>query len=99
MLHPPDAIQALPSEMRLGQVDPTTVPAPAEKVYTEDERRRQDARKQMPSVQSLLLLQDFETWAERVLSGTAWAYYRSASDEERSKYSESTRLRVRVGAD
>ncbi|KAJ4329892.1 hypothetical protein N0V87_010485 [Didymella glomerata] len=30
----------------------------------------------------MLLVQDFEYWAERVLSTTAWAYYRSASDEE-----------------
>jgi L-lactate dehydrogenase (cytochrome) len=35
----------------------------------------------------MLLLQDFEEWAERVLSPTAWAYYRSAADEEKSKSS------------
>ncbi|KAF3051292.1 Cytochrome b2, mitochondrial precursor [Didymella keratinophila] len=36
----------------------------------------------MPPAASMLLVQDFEYWAERVLSTTAWAYYRSASDEE-----------------
>ncbi|KAH8203504.1 hypothetical protein TruAng_002375 [Truncatella angustata] len=72
--------------MLLGPVDPTTLPAPEEKVFTEDERQRQEARGDMPVAQKFLLLQDFEYWAERVLSSTAWAYYRSASDEERTFY-------------
>ncbi|KAH6658749.1 FMN-dependent dehydrogenase-domain-containing protein [Truncatella angustata] len=86
MLHPPNALESLPSEMLLGPVDPTTLPAPEEKVFTEDERQRQEARGDMPVAQKFLLLQDFEYWAERVLSSTAWAYYRSASDEERTFY-------------
>ncbi|KAF7519219.1 hypothetical protein G7054_g13168 [Neopestalotiopsis clavispora] len=85
-LHPPDAIQTLPAEMLLGPVDPTTLPEPEEKELTEDERMRENARAEMPAAHNLFLLQDFEFWAERVLTGTAWAYYRSASDEEQTFY-------------
>lgn len=85
-LHPPDAIQTLPAEMLLGPVDPTTLPEPEEKELTEDERMREAARAEMPAAHNLFLLQDFEFWAERVLTGTAWAYYRSASDEEQSEF-------------
>jgi hypothetical protein len=85
MMHPPNALDSLSPEMLLGPIDPTTLPAKEEKVLTEDERRRLAAREEMPVAQNFLLLQDFEQWAERVLSNTAWAYYRSASDEERSK--------------
>lgn len=31
----------------------------------------------------MILLQDFELWAPKVLSEAAWAYYRSAADQER----------------
>jgi L-lactate dehydrogenase (cytochrome) len=65
-------------------VDPTTVPVP-EIVVDEDEIQRQRARDEMPSPEDMLLLRDFEDWAERVLSKKAWAYYRSAADEEKSK--------------
>lgn len=71
--------------MWLGPVDPLTMPVMKEKVYSEDDRQRQAAREEMPQAQNMLLLQDFEDWAERVLTNTAWAYYRSASDEERSE--------------
>jgi hypothetical protein len=68
-------------------VNPLTLPTDEESALSETELGRQAARDEMPSVESMLLLQDFETWAERVLSNTAWAYYRSATDEERSKLS------------
>lgn len=72
----------LPPEYCLGKIDPDSLPAPEEQELTEDEVRQQVAREQMPPAASMLLVQDFEYWAERVLSTTAWAYYRSASDEE-----------------
>lgn len=50
----------------------------------EDEIERQEARDEMPPPEDLLLIKDFEDWAERVLSKTAWYYYRSAADEEKS---------------
>lgn len=83
MLHPSDALDNLPPEACLGLVDPNTVPA-QDKVLTEFDLQRRAAREIMPPAQSMLLLRDFEEWAQRVLSETAWAYYRSASDEEHS---------------
>lgn len=56
-----------------------------EEEQDEDTLRQQAARKEMPPVQHMLLLTDFESWAARILSGAAWAYYRSATDEERSR--------------
>ncbi|KAL5398386.1 hypothetical protein PMIN03_007677 [Paraphaeosphaeria minitans] len=82
LLHPPDAIGTLPPEYCLGAIDPETLPAPQEMALTEDEIRQAEAREEMPQAADMLLVQDFENWAERVLSTTAWAYYRSASDEE-----------------
>ncbi|KAH8894601.1 L-mandelate dehydrogenase [Thozetella sp. PMI_491] len=80
MLHPPDALENLMPEACLGPVDPSTLPPPGEAV-TEDESE-DGATHTLPQVEDMLLIQDFETWAERVLSRTAWAYYRSATDEE-----------------
>lgn len=82
LLHPPDAIETLPPEYCLGPIDPETVPAHEEQELTDDEVRQAEAREEMPPASSMLLIKDFEYWAERVLSTTAWAYYRSASDEE-----------------
>lgn len=82
MLHPPTALGTLPEEYCLGPVDPTTMPAMDEIEMSEEEISRQEARDEMPEAESMLLLSDFEVWAERVLSNVAWAYYRSASDHE-----------------
>ncbi|KAJ4356370.1 uncharacterized protein N0V89_004403 [Didymosphaeria variabile] len=82
LLHPPDAIGTLPPEYCIGPVDLETLPAPEEHELSEDEIRQAEARQEMPPVANILLVQEFEDWAERVLSTTAWAYYRSASDEE-----------------
>jgi hypothetical protein len=85
MLHPGDTLDTLDSEWCLGPLDPLTLPIEEKVVLTESELARQAARDGMPSVESMLLLHDFEIWAERILSDTAWSYYRSAADEERSK--------------
>lgn len=82
LLHPPNAIETLPPEYCLGPIDPETLPVAEEQELTEDEIRQEEARREMPPASSMLLVKDFEYWAERVLSTTAWAYYRSASDEE-----------------
>ncbi|KAL1606607.1 hypothetical protein SLS60_004012 [Paraconiothyrium brasiliense] len=82
LLHPPDAIGTLPPEYCVGPIDPETLPASNEREPSEDETRQAKAREDMPPVANMLLVQEFENWAERVLSTTAWAYYRSASDEE-----------------
>jgi hypothetical protein len=36
----------------------------------------------MPPIESILNLQDMEDLAEKVMSRTGWAYYRSAADLE-----------------
>lgn len=82
LLHPPDAIETLPPDYCLGRIDPATLPALEERELTADEVRQAKAREDMPPASSMLLITDFEFWAERVLSTTAWAYYRSAADEE-----------------
>jgi len=83
LFHPPDALSKLPPEARLGPVDMATLPPPTEKVLTATEAQRLRARKAMPPVHEMVLLQDFEIWAHKVLSEVAWAYYRSAADQER----------------
>ncbi|WVQ83117.1 hypothetical protein IAT38_005255 [Cryptococcus sp. DSM 104549] len=81
-LHPPDALEMLEDEQRLGPVDPLTMPEPTEDEPTEEELQMEEARKTMPGVDGMMLVQDFEDWAEKVLSGTAWNYYKSAADRE-----------------
>lgn len=87
MLHPPTALGTLPAEYCLGPIDPTTLPKQNvdDMLLSEEEIARQEARDAMPAAQDMLLVQDFETWAEKVLSSVAWAYYRSASDHEACK--------------
>lgn len=84
-IHPPDALDLLDDSQHLGPVDPLTVPAAQDAEPTEEEKRIEAARKEMPDVHSMLLLDDFEYWGQKVLSGTAWAYYRSAADREISE--------------
>ncbi|KAF4122241.1 L-lactate dehydrogenase (cytochrome) [Geosmithia morbida] len=81
MLHAPDALSSLPEEYCVGPVDMTTLPAEEEDLSEEDAARI-DARDEMPTADAMLLLSDFEFWAERTLGKAAWAYYRSASDQE-----------------
>jgi L-lactate dehydrogenase (cytochrome) len=86
MIHPPNAIDSLPTDYCLGPIDPATLPEISEDdELSEEDQRRQDARNEMPPAEEMLLLQDFEGWAERVLSSVAWAYYRSAADHEASR--------------
>lgn len=79
-LHPPDALDQLEPENHLGPVDPTTVPKTGPKVLTADERRQRNAREEMPPLGSMVMIPDFEKVAEKVLSETAWAYYKSACE-------------------
>jgi L-lactate dehydrogenase (cytochrome) len=85
-LHPPDALDLLEEDQHLGPVDPTTMPAPVEEEATEEERKMEEERSKMPRADAMLLIDDFEYWAERVLSGTAWNYYKSAADREISEF-------------
>ncbi|KAI5449746.1 hypothetical protein NCC49_004111 [Naganishia albida] len=86
-LHPPNTLEEnLRPDQQLGPVDPTTVTKKAPRPLTDDEKRVRNAREEMPPVDAMLNLQDFEELAEKVLSKTAWAYYRSAADSEEVFY-------------
>lgn len=61
------------------------MPAPTDTEPTEEEKRIDRERRDMPGSDAMLLIDDFELWAEKVLSGTAWNYYKSAADREISE--------------
>ena len=84
-LHPPDALDILEPYQHLGPVDPLTIPEPEFTEPTEEEKRIETARKALPPVDAMFLLDDFELWAEKVFNGTAWNYYKSAADREISE--------------
>jgi len=73
----------LPPDARLGNVDTATLPPPTEDT-TISEVQRLRAREVMPPAHGMIQLQDFDYWAQKILSQVAWAYYRSAADTERS---------------
>ncbi|KAG9074236.1 Cytochrome b2, mitochondrial precursor, partial [Ceratobasidium sp. 370] len=80
-IHPPDTLGALPPEMHLGPVDPATMPALTTQL-SEEELRIERARAALPHPDAAINLADIEKLARTVLSQTAWAYYRSAGDDE-----------------
>ncbi|KAG8740341.1 Cytochrome b2, mitochondrial precursor [Ceratobasidium sp. 428] len=81
-IHPPDTLGELPPEIiHLGSVDPATMPAFATQL-TEEELRIERARAVLPHPDAAINLADIEKLAKTVLSQTAWAYYRSAGDDE-----------------
>ncbi|WVF71747.1 hypothetical protein IAT40_006555 [Kwoniella sp. CBS 6097] len=81
-LHPPDALDTLDESQHVGPVDPLSMPEPEDDEPSEEDLRIEQARKEMPPVDAMLLVDDFEQWGEKVLSGTAWNYYKSAADRE-----------------
>lgn len=85
MFHSPNTLNKMPPQTRLGLVDQATLPPPEQKAPAADEAERQKAREEMPPAHGMTLLPDFEVWAQKVLSTVAWAYYRSAADQERSE--------------
>ncbi|GJE85004.1 FMN-dependent alpha-hydroxy acid dehydrogenase family protein [Phanerochaete sordida] len=82
-IHPPNVLSHLPPEAHLGPVDPETLPADAF-AATEEELRIAHARAELPEPGAALNLQDIEEFAQKVLTQTAWAYYRSTGDDEYS---------------
>jgi L-lactate dehydrogenase (cytochrome) len=82
-IHPPNAISDnLTPEQHMGTLDPATVPQ--EDSGPTEADLVQQRRSELPHVQSMVNLDDFERAAEHVLgSGSqAFAYYRSAADDE-----------------
>ena len=83
-LHPPNTLQGnLDPSQILGPIDPTTVKPKAPRPLTADEKRVRAACLPAPPVEACVNLEDFEVLAEKVLSKTAWAYYRSAGESPR----------------
>lgn len=80
-IHPPDTLSALPPTARVGTVDPATLPAQLTQL-TAEELRIQEARATLPPPDAAINLADIEKLARTVLTQTAWAYYRSAGDDE-----------------
>ncbi|CAE7055829.1 unnamed protein product [Rhizoctonia solani] len=80
-IHPPDTLSTLPPTYHIGTVDPTTLPAQLTQL-TAEELRIQDARAALPPPEAAINLADIEKLAKTVLTQTAWAYYRSAGDDE-----------------
>ena len=82
-VHPPTAIEEnLDPSKHIGQVDPSTVQVKQAGEETEKDRKRRLARENLPSLGTVLNLDDFERIAESILSDQAWAYYSSAADDE-----------------
>ncbi|GAA5835530.1 hypothetical protein JCM3766R1_006440 [Sporobolomyces carnicolor] len=79
-VHPPRTIEDnLPKDKHLGPVDMSTVETTRQGSIAETAGRRgQDE----PSLANCLNLDDIEKAAERLLKTKAWAYYRSAADDE-----------------
>ncbi|GAC96694.1 cytochrome b2 [Pseudozyma hubeiensis SY62] len=82
-IHPPTAIEEnLDASKHIGQVNPSTVQIKQAGEESEKDRKRRLARENLPSLGSVLNLDDFERIAESILSDQAWAYYSSAADDE-----------------
>ncbi|KAI0050189.1 hypothetical protein FA95DRAFT_658966 [Auriscalpium vulgare] len=82
-IHPPGTLASLPPSAHIGSIDPATVPRTSREPSPE-ERRIAKAREALPPPAAVLNLLEIETLAKGVLSSTAWAYYRSAGDDENS---------------
>ncbi|PVG04131.1 hypothetical protein CPB86DRAFT_693832 [Serendipita vermifera] len=80
-IHPPNVLETWPDLIKIGSIDPTTVPEQILEA-TEEEKRIARARETLPHPSAALNLDDIETLAQTVLSATAWAYYSSAGDDE-----------------
>ncbi|KAG7876735.1 hypothetical protein KL938_004348 [Ogataea parapolymorpha] len=80
-LHPKGTIEKhLPKEKHLGQLDG---PAPTLEVAEDEfEEERLENVANMPNVNEVMNLHDFEYIAKKILPKGAWAYYSSGADDE-----------------
>ncbi|GAA6001507.1 FMN-dependent alpha-hydroxy acid dehydrogenase [Rhodotorula paludigena] len=82
-IHPPGTIdEALAPEKHLGEVDLATLSAEQQVVETVKPRLAEGEAP--PSLDMCLNLDDIERAAEKLLKPKAWAYYRSAADDEKT---------------
>ncbi|EJT97504.1 hypothetical protein DACRYDRAFT_96985 [Dacryopinax primogenitus] len=82
-IHPPGTLDLLDPVMHLGPIDLETLP----KLELSEQKklelaRIEAARKALPPPDAAVNLADIEKLAKTVLTKTAWAYYRSAGDDE-----------------
>lgn len=96
--HPKDQLdpQNLPAEVkRVGVLDPGASPAELEEIALqisqdqldeEDRIRTEREKMEERGLGVVVNMRDFETFAEPLLSRTAWAYYASAGDDEISAW-------------
>ncbi|KZT70521.1 hypothetical protein DAEQUDRAFT_725456 [Daedalea quercina L-15889] len=91
-VHPPNTLQSLPMEAHIGPVDPATMPEDVNQP-TEEEIRIAEAREKLPPPSAAINLHDIEILAEKVLTRTAWAYYRSTADDEATYLENSSAFR------
>jgi L-lactate dehydrogenase (cytochrome) len=83
VIHPPDIVSQLPSELYIGDVDPSTVVKDEEKDQTaEDATKAVVVADTKPPVDFLLNVFDFEAIAQKVMKKEAWDYYSSGADDE-----------------
>ncbi|PWN48152.1 hypothetical protein IE53DRAFT_319940, partial [Violaceomyces palustris] len=82
-VHPPNAIQDnLDPSACIGAIDPSTIKHVQAAEESAGERKRREARENLPPLGTILCLDDFERVAKSILSEQAWAYYSSAGDDE-----------------
>ncbi|KAH9928981.1 FMN-dependent dehydrogenase-domain-containing protein [Amylocystis lapponica] len=84
-VHPPNTLSHLPPEAHIGPVDPATMPEDANEPSEEDIRIAK-ARESLPPPAAALNLRDIEEFAQKILTKTAWAYYRSVADDENTYF-------------
>jgi isopentenyl diphosphate isomerase/L-lactate dehydrogenase-like FMN-dependent dehydrogenase len=83
-IHPPGTLEEnLPSEARLGSIDPETLPEPVQ--AAQDVGPETDTKFPVP-LSSLLNLDEIEAAAKKKISRKGWAYYHSAADDLHSKH-------------
>ncbi|CCF59833.1 hypothetical protein KAFR_0I00520 [Kazachstania africana CBS 2517] len=87
-LHAPGVLEKyLPRELKLGKLqgsmpEELVCPPYAPGETKEDIMRKENLRANLPPLESILNLYDFERLASLILSNQAWAYYSSAADDE-----------------
>lgn len=80
-----DAPNQLQSEAHIDAVNPVTVPPTNGEHSPGNDEELRRAREALPTVDKMIVLPDFEDWAQNILTDVAWNYYRSAADQERCK--------------
>lgn len=68
-IHPPDALDSLPPDKRLGKVDPSTIPPPPDRDVREKPKQ---TTSKLPPLSTVVNTDDIEAVAEQHLKPKAW---------------------------